>query len=64
MIATGLIMINNYEHPLTLLSSLSFAEAGGDLKTFTDARTTHMWMLNSFYVFIVGHVGAAIYSKR
>ncbi|MGB1296800.1 MAG: cytochrome b [Psychrobium sp.] len=64
MIATGIIMINNYEHPLNLLGSLSFAENGGDLATFTDARTTHMWMLNAMYVFIVGHVGAAIYSKR
>lgn len=64
MIATGVIMISNYEHPLTLLNSLSFAEAGGNLKTFTDARTAHMWMLNAFYVFIAGHVGAAIYSKR
>ena len=64
MIATGLVMISNYEHQLTLLDSLSFPENGGNLTKFTDARTTHMWMLNAFYVFIVGHVGAAIYSKR
>jgi len=64
MIITGLIMVNNYEHPLSILSSISFAENGGSLSVFTDARSAHMWMLNSFYVFTAGHIGAVLYSKR
>jgi len=64
MVITGLIMVNNYEHPLSILSTLSFAENGGSLSVFTDARSAHMWLLDSFYVFIVGHVGAVLYNKR
>lgn len=60
---TGLIMINNFEHPLTLLGSL-FSASDTSLITFTDARTTHMLLLNAIYVFIIGHVGMAIYNKR
>ena len=64
LIITGLLMINNYEHPLYILNFITFSTGEIIKPLFRQANEMHLYLQNVLYYLIAIHFAGAMYNKR
>lgn len=64
LMISGLFMVNNYEHPLHVLSLLSFSQVNTEQSIFYAANNVHLFIKSALYLLIALHVAGVIYSKK
>lgn len=64
LMVTGLLMVNNYKHPLTIANLLTFSQSDVSLLLFNQANNLHLFLESAIYFLITLHLIGAMYSKR
>ena len=64
MMITGLVMVNHYEHPLSLFGLIEFSQQVDDRALFFSANKWHLQFESWIYWLIAIHIAGVIYSKR
>ena len=61
---SGLLMVTNYEHPLSIFSVIQFSEVDTNKLTFNSANNWHLYFESIIYFLILVHFVGAMYNRR
>jgi len=64
LIASGFLMVTNYEHPLFIINIVSFSLGETKLFLFNQANEIHLYLESVIYFLIAMHFAGALYSRR
>lgn len=64
LIVSGVLMITNYEHPLSILNIVSFSLGETKQFIFNQANEIHLYLESAIYFLIAMHFAGALYSRR
>ncbi|WP_448569184.1 cytochrome b [Thalassotalea ganghwensis] len=64
MMISGLVMINHYEHPLSIFNLFEFSQRVENRSLFFTANDWHLTFESLVYWLIALHLAGVIYSKR
>jgi len=61
LIVSGVFMVTNYEHPLSILNIISFSLGETKLFIFNQANEIHLYLESAIYFLIAMHFAGALY---
>ena len=64
LMATGLIMVTNYEHPLYILNFVAFSVCETNPSVFNQANELHLYLESAIYLLIATHFIGVMYSRK
>ena len=64
LMASGVLMVTNYEHPLNLFNIIQFSEADTNILTFNSANNWHLNFESIIYFLILVHFIGAMYNRK